>query len=226
MKLEISNSYSKITGLTKDLEKLVRSELSYTVGSYFGGRFSLPKKKSLISKRGEFPSGLVDQLEYLIRGNAYERIDLRQRPTPSYGMFNLSLPYDPYAEQREAAEVLCRRNGIASMPTGSGKSITMALLINKLQVKTLVVVPNLELKQQLTSSFKSYFGTLANITIENIDSSRLDSMIDFDALIIDECHHGAADTYRKLNKTAWKGIYHRACFTATPLGLKTMSRFY
>lgn len=123
----------------------------------------------------------------------------------------------PYPEQAEAVDVAAKyHRGILSMVTGFGKSITMALLIYRLQVRTLVVVPNLELKRQLTETFRSIFGTNKNIVIENIDSPKLKTLTDFDCLLIDESHHVAAKTYRKLNKTAWKGTYYRYFFTATP----------
>lgn len=124
----------------------------------------------------------------------------------------------PYSEQVEAAKIGAKAGkGIIVMPTGCGKSVTMALLINELQVKTLVIVPNLELKRQLKDSFTRWFGSLDNITVENIDSGSLKTHTDYGCIIIDEAHHSAAATYRKLNKTAWKGIFYRFFFTATPM---------
>lgn len=101
------------------------------------------------------------------------------------------------------------------MPTGSGKSIAMALLIKKFQLKTLVIVPNLELKRQLTEVFEQFFVDTKDIIIENIDSPRLKKIYDVDLLIIDECHRSAAITYRQLNKNYWNNIYHRFFFSAT-----------
>lgn len=124
---------------------------------------------------------------------------------------------NPYPEQIQAAKIAARAGrGTVTMPTGTGKSVAMALLINELQLRTLIIVPTVELKRQLSECFKRYFGTLDNITIENIGSTRLESASDYDCLIIDEAHHVAARTYRDLNKRAWKKIYHRYFFTATP----------
>lgn len=122
-----------------------------------------------------------------------------------------------YPEQIEAANVAAKAGrGTICMPTGVGKSVTMAILINKLQLKTLVIVPNLELKRQLRESFTKFFGNLNSITIENIDSKDLNIIKDYDCLIIDEAHHVAAKTYRRLNKKVWNNIYYRFFFTATP----------
>lgn len=128
---------------------------------------------------------------------------------------------NPYKEQLDAvAAALEFGRGTIVMPTGMGKSVTIALLINELKVNTLIVVPTLELKRQLTSSLMTYFGQNVikdrYIVIENIDSSALQRSASYDCVIIDEAHHAAAETYRKLNKSYWNGIYYRFFFTATP----------
>lgn len=123
----------------------------------------------------------------------------------------------PYREQVEAVKIASSMGqGTISMCTGFGKSLVIALLIKEIGAKTLVVVPNLELKKQLIDSFTVWFGSLDNITIENIASPKLKNLKNYDCLIIDEAHHAAAKTYRKLNKTAWNNIYYRFFFTATP----------
>lgn len=122
----------------------------------------------------------------------------------------------PYPFQLDAVRKLrAYPRGGAEMCTGSGKSITMAILINALQMRTLVVVPNLALKSQLKETFISLFGSLNNITVENIDSSCLTKETQYDVLILDEVHHAASKTYQKLNRSAWKDIYHRYFFSGT-----------
>lgn len=123
----------------------------------------------------------------------------------------------PYPEQIEAARLAARLGqGTICMPTGTGKSVTMALLMNELQVKTLLVVPTISLKTQLRQSFTQFFGSLGHITIENIDSAALAHSGNHDCLIIDEAHHAAANTYRRLNQKVWNKIYYKFFFTATP----------
>lgn len=218
--LIIDNSTCIINGLSLDQYKSLRELLSYSINpqaSYFSGSFN--NKRYLLTKRNEFPSGLLPRvMQWLVDGSLkYSSNDRRTRPEAIVGLHNLSLPITPYPDQLEAVKWALRANrSIIQMPTGSGKSITAALLIQALQVRTLVVVPNLELKRQLSADFTKYFGNLDNIVIENIDSTSLTKHTDFDCLIIDEAHHSAAKTYRKLNARQWKGIYHRYCFTATP----------
>lgn len=89
IQLEINNSYSKITGLTALQEKELKTLLSYTVGSYFS-RFG-PTKKSMLSKRGEFPSGLLPRVEAYLAKFGYAKKDLREKPVSTAGMFLLKL---------------------------------------------------------------------------------------------------------------------------------------
>ena len=217
--LSIGNSVSSISGLTVAQFKALRDVLSYTepVRRYRKGFHQT--KRYLMDKRGFFPSGLLHlvekfQLESKLK---FKILDKRAKPMSTPGMFAWKLPIELYLEQREAVRKLALKGrGTVSMPTGTGKSITQAYLIFAMQMKTLVVVPNLGLKEQLQDTFRRCFGSLDNIAVENIDSPKLKIAKDFDLLIVDEAHHAAARTYRALNKTAWQGIYCRAFFTATP----------
>lgn len=128
----------------------------------------------------------------------------------------------PYPDQLEAVEAAIRAHrGVLVLPTGSGKSVVTALLVQALQVKTLIVVPTLELKTQLRASFLKWFGGTPNITIENIDAKALMKPASYDCLIVDEAHCSASRKYRELNAKAWNGIYYRFFFTATPFRNKT-----
>lgn len=135
----------------------------------------------------------------------------------------MNLPFEPYPEQIEAARACYRHgSGIVVAPTGLGKSAIVALIINELRVKTLVVVPSLELKKQLTASLKMAFrGRLVGqygsiIAVENVDALDPTLISPYDCVIVDEFHHSAASTYRKLNLKSWGSVYHRIGLTATP----------
>lgn len=129
----------------------------------------------------------------------------------------------PYREQLLAVDTALRCDrGIISAATGSGKSLMMALLINKLQCRTIIITPSLELKRQLSTSMIEWFGSARvgknkDIYIENVQALDEDEIIlGYDLLCIDEFHHSGANTYRKLNKKSWVNIYYRFGFTATP----------
>lgn len=220
VKLVVGNSYSQAQGLSVEQEKALRKALSYKTSSYGSGSF--PTTRYLIDRKGFFPTGLLKLVkDTLVVGG--DQVDTRIKPTRGVDLGGPSLRLPPglnhvqLASQREIAlQAVKAERGTVVMPTGTGKSITMAILVHLLQIRTLIVVPNLTLKEQLTKSFREMFGDTPYIRIENIDSSALDTLSDFDAIIIDECHHVAAKTFRDLNKKVWKGIYYRFFFTATP----------
>lgn len=219
--LIINNSVSQIEGLDKDHLSGLRKLLSYTsTSSNYYTNFN-QQRFYLIDKKGNFPTGVLYLVKAFIAQNALAATVSDQRAVPKAYlpsiMISLNSP-KAYPEQCEIAALapLGKHRGVISACTGFGKSFSMALMINALKVKTLIVVPNLTLKTQLIQAFNFYFGKNSNIVIENIDSPRLKKLTDFDCLIIDEAHHAASKTYRKLNMTAWKGIYYRYFFTGTP----------
>lgn len=221
IKLTIDNSVSKVEGLDRAQFNKVRNLMSYTKGGaaahYTGG---YPQKVHLMDKNGSFPTGLLYLLYTLDAFQNDTAVVMDRRVLPKEGKasrFSFVKNIVPYEEQLEIVRVATRLSrGTISAVTGFGKSITMALLVQSLGVKTLIVVPNLTLKEQLKSTFKELFGNLKDITIENIDSPSLNKKNHYDLLLIDEGHHVAAKTYRKLNKKMWNDIYYRYFFTATP----------
>jgi superfamily II DNA or RNA helicase len=217
MIIEIGNSYSKIQGMTPQEEKILRKELSYTIGgssSYFSG--FQPKKRSLLSKTGEFPSGLIDRVLDVFPA---AKISPVVSAVPYIGLSNLTFTIKgAYEWQLKAADAaIGKHRGTISAVTGSGKSLVIALLAGRLDLPTLVIVPSLEIKKQLTMSLLNVLGLNHKVTVENIDSRVLwTSKKHYDCLIIDEAHHAAAKTYQKLNKERWNDIYYRFFLTATP----------
>jgi len=219
LRLTVDNSYSKIEGLTPERFKALRKELSYEVDPqqafYMGGH--RPRSRTLLDAKGGFPTGLLRRVKAFLGDVA--QTDLRTVPKETVWLDLKLGAVTPYHAQLMAAlTALERERGIISMPTGTGKSLVIALLLHAHQVRTLIVVPTLELKRQLNDTLRLLFGKTVNscVTVENIDSSALDKHTGFDMLIIDEGHHAAAKTYHKLNKLAWKGIYYRYFLTATP----------
>lgn len=215
MRLEIGNSESQITGLSMKQHKELSAILSYE-NKVYGSKWN--RRITLLKKSGKFPSGLLKEVKtYLREQNCrVEVVDTRVKPVPGL-FFKMNLGFEPYMEQVIAVDrAIAQHRGIISATTGFGKSAMIAMLIKYMHVKTLIVVPTLELKRQLSKTLTDAFGSLDHIRVENIDSKALSSLTHFDMLIVDEAHHVASKTYRKLNLTAWKGIYYRFFFTATP----------
>ena len=87
-----------------------------------------------------------------------------QRPDPGAGgAFQLVSPYSPAGEQPQAIERLVRgfEAGLAHQTllgvTGSGKTYTIANVIQQVQKPTLVMAPNKTLAAQLYGEFKGFF---------------------------------------------------------------------
>jgi excinuclease ABC subunit B len=85
------------------------------------------------------------------------------RATPEAGRFELVCPYSPMGDQPKAIETLSR-GLVAGAPhqtllgiTGSGKTFTMAAVIEQVNRPTLVLSPNKTLAAQLYAEFKDLF---------------------------------------------------------------------
>ena len=226
MKLTIGNSSSRVEGLDTSQFQSLRKLLSYKInaaGAYFSGAPS--RERYLLSARGEFPTGLVYLVyQWVIDTKTPLAIeDTRKCPKWLPGLFALKLNHTPYPWQEDAATAcFAHHRGVVVAPCGTGKSTVTALIASRLQVPTLIVVPTLELRRQLTESLTEAFGGErvgrlgSALAVENVDA--LDPkkpLRGYDCVIIDEFHRSAAKTYRQLNAKCWKDVYYRFGTTAT-----------
>ncbi len=218
VKVRIGNSVCKLEGLSVDQFTELREILSYSPSAsqmhYMG--YGGIRKTYLLSKKCEFPTGLLYLVEEYL-GDLCTKEDTRVLPVPHRQILPFNLGHTPYEEQIEACEASLRHSrGIIVAPTGVGKSVIIALIIHRLNVKTLVVVPSLELVKQLSSSLKDILGDTEQVTVLNVDNKRLLDKIKYDCVIIDEFHHSGAKTYRKMNESHWNNTYYKFGLTATP----------
>ncbi len=228
IRLSIDNSTSRISGLTVGQHGELKKLLSYEIDkqeAYYSGTWKTTR--SLLGKRGDFPTGLLYIVEKWLDGRPElsETLDDRKVPERRQIFPTFGKTHQPYPEQVEAAQAALREHrGVISAPTGAGKSVILSLIIAALQVRTLVVVPSLELKRQLTEMLQvafpdtrvGSFASHANIAVENVDALDPNVEANYDCVIVDEFHHSAAKTYRTLNKKAWTKVYYRFGLTATP----------
>lgn len=83
--------------------------------------------------------------------------------TQNINRFKVSSPYDPAGDQPQAIEKLSTGilSGVAEQvmlgATGTGKTHTVARVIERVQLPTLVMAPNKTLAAQLYAEFKSFF---------------------------------------------------------------------
>lgn len=249
IQLRINNSWAQISGLSREQFRQLGKKLSYLAPGKPGVKWVTVReggrkkrvavrqettiRKYLMDSSGRFPGGLVRRAERWLGSTPYERIDNRIRPkTMQMGqgsLFRGAPAYAPYPEQIEAAEAAVARGGqgILVAPTGFGKSMIVKLILDAFQVPSLIVVPRVGLKKQLTKDLRDSFGAdmvgpLVNgerkyfFTVENLDQLDTKKKHDFDLVIIDEFHHAGAKTYRDLNAVAWADVYLKFGLTATP----------
>lgn len=217
--IQIGNSYSKINGLSSEQLAIVRKALSFEASpnQAFYSKAYKRHRRFMIDTRGNFPTGLLGRAVEAV--GAFKGVvltDTRSCPKPIHSeTITLEEWNSAYPAQRQAVTLARKHHhGGIVMPTGTGKSRVIEMLAKTFGVRTLVVVPNLELKRQLTETLHDLV-IKGYVSVQNIDSNELEDATGFDCLIIDECHHSAAKTYQKLNKSAWSGIYYRFFLTAT-----------
>ncbi|MFQ6123457.1 MAG: DEAD/DEAH box helicase [Candidatus Heimdallarchaeota archaeon] len=130
---------------------------------------------------------------------------------------SVQINFEPRAYQQEALQkwFLTGNRGVIVAPTASGKSFIGAMAINLTQMKTLILVPTLNLLEQWEQFLRQHllieqpteligqFGggrkEIRDITIITYDSAHLyvRRLRDhFGLLIADECHHLVAASYR------------------------------
>lgn len=222
--IKVDNSECKIENLTIEQHKKLKDELSYLLNANAPQNI-WKKRVSLLGKGGLFPTGLLPRVLLHLNKQMlkYTLNDIRRIPTPQKDLFKLSLRHTPYPDQIKATNACLKHSrGIVVCPTGTGKSLICTLIINELQVPTLVIVPSLELKRQLTGTLVGAFGVSKvglnkDICVENVDSNNLKKLKkQYDCVIIDEFHHSGAKTYRNHNKKLWNKTYYKLGLTATP----------
>lgn len=215
----------------KNVRELIREVTSISIHYYTkrkGQRHPEKKVRKVGYYTGRyFPTGLLPRVIRAIKGKIeYKIFDVRHLDAKVY-KFPLELPLLPiknadYSFQERAVDIAyTRQRGLFKYPTGSGKTIIMAKIIQRLGVKSLVVVPNLQLFNQTYEKFCQYFGESIVGKYGEGDSSGLErsrpiviatqqslySMMkkdcgyfnsvvgkQFQALFIDECHHIATNS--------------------------------
>jgi superfamily II DNA or RNA helicase len=143
-------------------------------------------------------------------------------PADALARYALPIPpqlgLEPRPYQREAVDAWLRADGrgIVVLPTGAGKTVVAYTAIARLAVRTLVVVPTIELLRQWRAGLAEQLGlpaemvgavgggerTSGPITVITYDSAamprrRLDG---YGLLVFDEAHHLPAQSYRAIVK--------------------------
>lgn len=198
-----------------------------------------------LAKKGMLYAGLQHELEKFCRDNSYQVIK-KDNPKGTFteedaSTFFKSLNIPPEFEERDfqlttLIHAVNNRRALFLSPTGSGKSMSIYLLTQYFQQKTLIVVPNANLLLQMQKDIRSYgydqdIGQIGDNEFDDsnqITVSTWQSIYDadpewfqqFGMVIIDEAHLASA--------ASLKGIMEklpecdlRFGFTGTLNGTKT-----
>jgi superfamily II DNA or RNA helicase len=139
--------------------------------------------------------------------------------------FNAHLTLTPRSYQREAVDawLRARGRGIVVLPTGAGKTVVAYHAIAQLGVRTLIVVPTIELLRQWRSGIAERLSApdgvvgavgggerkVGPITVITYDSAAMPRrhLHGYGLIVFDEVHHLPAQSYRTIvekSDTPWR----------------------
>ncbi len=141
----------------------------------------------------------------------FERFALPCRP-------RLALQARPYQRDAIRRWLEADGRGVVVLPTGAGKTVVAFHALAEIPVRTLVVVPTIELLRQWHAGLIEKAGlpddqvgmvgggerTVRNVTVMTYDSAAMPRrrLGEFGLLIVDEVHHLPAPTYRAIAEKA------------------------
>ena len=130
--------------------------------------------------------GLRERLE------AYLKINIPPPEPVTLHAFTLIAPIVLRNYQKDALDIVLKhREGIIHADTGWGKSILALALANELWLRTLIIVPRLDLKRAFEADIEKYFGKTENIKVETVQylqRHKPDKPDEYGLVIADECH--------------------------------------
>jgi len=144
-------------------------------------------------------------------------------------------------QERAYSAWLQGRRGVIVLPVGSGKTFIALKAISDLRLKTLVLVPTIDLLNQWAENIskwldipRSYIGIygggkkeLRDITVMTYDSAYINAEVigtRFGLIIADECHHAVSESYRRVFMLSI--AKYRLGLTATPFRSDGLHKMY
>jgi superfamily II DNA or RNA helicase len=136
----------------------------------------------------------------------------------------------PYQEEALAAWADADGRGVVVLPTGAGKTVLAMMAIERVKLRTLIVVPTIELLYQWRDTVVKTLGVpaakvgvigdglrqLRPITVITYASAAMPEspITDFGLLVCDEAHHLPSQSYSEIARRA--NTPYRLGLTATP----------
>lgn len=142
----------------------------------------------------------------------------------------LSFAPRPYQDEALAAWTAADGRGVVVLPTGAGKTVLAMMVIERIKLRTLIVVPTIELLYQWRDTVIKTLGVaeskvgvigdgvrqLRPITVITYASAAMPEapITDFGLLVCDEVHHLPSASYSEIARRA--NSPYRLGLTATP----------
>jgi hypothetical protein len=164
-----SNNYNY---LTEKVYRIINQATTYYTESYeyvFGEGGSAPTRvetaHNMSYKKGNnihFPAGLIERV--VIPSLEKENIIVEYNGNMSASAFFSDFQYQwhgeaPWSHQTDMSDIMTlTHRGVFESATGTGKTNAFALGISKLGLKTVVIVPNLDLLYEIAVRLSQYYG--------------------------------------------------------------------
>lgn len=177
VKIKYGNFASTITGLPKGVLLNLREELKYEndfkqriiTKNQSKGRYFPPKYSYLMTKEGEFYTGLLQRVELWLHLNNFDyEIEYKNELRPLEvkeikkvvdRMSNLEYPIKLRPYQKQAIFQATKTNrGIFYLATGLGKSVILAVIAEALNRNVLILCQSTDLAKQLIEEIEFYTG--------------------------------------------------------------------
>lgn len=244
IKIHVRNSVCRFEGIEINLFSRIRDLLRYRNPEYEfhvargrrTGRMAPVQEWLHLTDFGshEFPSGLLSCVcGYLDEHNIpFQMIDERVLPKERriYRFYEQPFPMRPFQQyvydliedipMDGEFSLIGNHHGTISLPTGLGKSLLAAYIIQKLGQETLFVVPSTGLVTQTIDTFTKLFSkkvvgrhdTEKPIIVANYQAlvkKPKEYFERFRLLMNDEAHHSSSESIFSLNKDRWNSIFYR-----------------
>lgn len=223
-------NYRQLGHERKEAEQMAREKLDHI------GRHNLYNRKN-----ATFPIGMLDRVEQTLREFCQYRgtrlqleyVDERQKYTEYLWKIETDKTLRKY--QQTAIDMFMeKKNGVLALCTGAGKTFIAAHIIQKMGLKTLILIDRIELMDQLHEVLSDLLNIpigrigdgiceLESVTIATVQTLSRDDLskevvehlkyINF--LIFDEFHKAATETYYEA-VGKMPNVFYRLGLTATP----------
>lgn len=236
----LENTIARIINIDKKVLFLLREKVCFFDAKVYKMSSDWTKRNRpetfrtyMIDEEGFFSTGIVHRVTAFLMTQNISPLVLDNRVRPKINKISFRMKCSepsPYNDQAKATAALLKAGqGIAQMPTGIGKSRVIKDNIQILGVRTLVVTPSINLKEQMADYLESCFGAemvgiydkrydckpITVINFQSIPSLDDREFKDFDLVQFDEFHRMICDTAREKSLTHFNNFYYRFGLTAT-----------